>query len=293
MTVGDVTADGRARILADGYPMPILGLGVWQIPEGAACVNAVRWALDLGYRHIDTAQGYGNEASVGRALRESGVPRDEVFITTKFLPDRADPVAEAEQSLRRLGVDYVDLYLVHWPAGAPVAAWPGMERSRERGLARSIGVSNFSVADLAAVMAAGTIPPVVNQVQFSPVRYRRRLLEACRQRGILVEAYSSLGTGRYLDDPVVQQIARRVGRTSAQVLLRWCLQHDVLVIPKSVHQERIRENAQIFDFSLSSVDMAELDALDRTKGTDRAYERNVWRGALRRIRALTPVPRTS
>jgi diketogulonate reductase-like aldo/keto reductase len=293
MTAGDVTADGRARILADGYPMPILGLGVWQVPEGAACVNAVRWALDLGYRHIDTAQAYGNEASVGRALRESGVARDEVFITTKFLPDRADPVAEAEQSLRRLGVDYVDLYLVHWPAGAPVAAWPGMERSRERGLARSIGVSNFSVADLAAVMAGGTIAPVVNQVQFSPVRYRRALLEACRQRGVLVEAYSSLGTGQYLGDGTVHRIARRVGRTPAQVLLRWCLQHDVLVIPKSVHQERIRENAQIFDFSLSSVDMAELDALDVTGGTDRAYERNVWRGALRRIRAIMPIPRTS
>ncbi len=178
------TADGRARMLADGYQMPVLGLGVWQVPEGAVCVNAVRWALDLGYRHIDTAQIYGNEASVGRALREAGVPREQVFITTKFYPGHTDPVAEAEQSLRRLGVDYVDLYLVHWPQGGPVWAWPGMERSRERGLARSVGVSNFSVSDLAAVMNAGTIPPVVNQVQFSPVYYRRALLEACRQRGI-------------------------------------------------------------------------------------------------------------
>jgi diketogulonate reductase-like aldo/keto reductase len=293
MPVGELTADGRARVLADGYQMPVLGLGVWQIPDGAACVNAVRWALDLGYRHIDTAQAYENEASVGRALREAGVPRDEVFITTKFDPRRADPVAEAEQSLRRLGVDQVDLYLVHWPQGAPVAAWPGMERSRERGLTRSIGVSNFSAADLAAVTAAGTIPPVVDQVQFSPFSYRRALLEACRQRSVLVEAYSSLGTGRHLDDGTVQRIAQRVGRTPAQVLLRWCLQRDVVVIPKSVHQERIRENAQIFDFTLASRDMAELDALDRTKGTDRAYERNVWRGALRRIRALMPVPRTS
>jgi diketogulonate reductase-like aldo/keto reductase len=293
MTAGDVTADGRARVLADGHQMPILGLGVWQIPEGAACVNAVRWALDLGYRHIDTAQAYQNEASVGRALREAGVPRDEVFITTKFDPRQADPVAEAEQSLRRLGVDQVDLYLVHWPQGAPVGAWPGMERSRERGLARSIGVSNFSVADLAAVMAVGAIPPVVNQVQFSPMSYRRALLEACRQRGVLVEAYSSLGTGRHLGDGTIQRVAQRVGRTPAQVLLRWCLQHDLLVIPKSVHQERIRENAQIFDFTLSPQEMAELDALDRTKGTDRAYERNVWRGGLRRIRALMPSPRTS
>ena len=293
MAVGELTADGRARVLADGHQMPILGLGVWQIPEGPACVNAVRWALDLGYRHIDTAQAYQNEASVGRALREAGVPRDEVFITTKFDPRQADPVAEAEQSLRRLGVDQVDLYLVHWPQGGPVWAWSGMQRARERGLARSIGVSNFSASDLAAVLAVGAIPPVVNQVQFSPVYYRRALLDACRQRGVLVEAYSSLGTGRHLIDRPVIQVARRVGRTPAQVLLRWCLQRDVLIIPKSVRQERIRENAQIFDFTLSPQDMAELDALDRTRGTDRARERNVWQGGLRRARAIMPIRRAS
>jgi diketogulonate reductase-like aldo/keto reductase len=293
MTVGELTADGRARVLADGNQMPILGLGVLRIPAGADCVNAVRRALDLGYRHIDTAQSYGNEESVGRALREAGVPRAEVFITTKFDAGRTDPVAEAEQSLRRLGLDQVDLYLVHWPQGGPVWAWPGMERSVERGLARSVGLSNFSASHLAAVMKAGTIPPVVNQVQFSPVYYRRALLDACRQRGVLVEAYSPLGTGQYLEDTTVKRVARRVGRTPAQVLLRWCLQHGLLVIPKSVHRDRIRENAQIFDFTLSPQDMAELDALDRTGGTDRAYERHVWRGALRRARAIMPVPRTS
>jgi diketogulonate reductase-like aldo/keto reductase len=276
MTVGGLTADGRARVLADGHQMPVLGLGVWQVPAGPACVNAVRWALDLGYRHIDTAQVYGNEESVGRALRDSGVPRDEVFITTKFDPGRTDPAAEAEQSLRRLGVDQVDLYLVHWPRGGPVWAWPGMERSRERELTRSVGVSNFSAAELAAVIAAGTIPPVVNQVQFSPVYYRRALLDACRQRDVMLEAYSPLGTGRHLRKRTVKRIARRVGRTPAQVLLRWCLQHELLVIPKSTRQERIRENAQIFDFTLSPADMAELDALDRTKGTDRARERKWW-----------------
>ena len=141
--------------LADGNQLPMLGLGVWQVPDGATCENAVRWALELGYRHIDTAQAYGNEASVGKALRDSGVPRDEVFITTKFYPGRKDPVAEAEQSLRRLGVDQVDLYLVHWPQRGPVWAWPGMERARERGLARSIGVSNFSAADLDQVHRRG------------------------------------------------------------------------------------------------------------------------------------------
>jgi diketogulonate reductase-like aldo/keto reductase len=278
MTFGALTADGHARVLADGKQMPMLGLGVWQVPDGAVCANAVRWALDLGYRHIDTAQAYGNEESVGRALRDSGVPRDQVFLTTKFDPRRRDdPVAAAEQSLRRLGVDQVELYLVHWPRGGPPAwAWPRMEQARERGLARSIGVSNFGISELDDVIAAGTIPPVVNQVQFSPLKFRRALLGACRRQKIAVEAYSSLGTGQYLSNGTVGWVARRTGRTPAQVLLRWCLQHDLLVIPKSVHRERIAENAQIFDFALSGEDMAELDALDQTNGTGRAQERK-WR----------------
>jgi diketogulonate reductase-like aldo/keto reductase len=271
MTFGTVTPGGRARILSDGNHMPMLGLGVWQVPNGAACVNAVRWALDLGYRHIDTAQGYGNEESVGRALRDSGVPRREVFLTTKFHPGRKfrrlwrnDPVDTAEQSLRRLGVDYVDLYLVHWPEGGPTWAWPRMERARELGLARPIGVSNFSPSELEEVMAAGMIPPAVNQVQFSPLEYRRALLDACRRRNVAVEAYSSLGTGRHLSNETIERLADRTGRTPAQVILRWCLQHDLPVIPKSIHRERIAENAQIFDFVLSDKDMAELDALDQT-----------------------------
>jgi diketogulonate reductase-like aldo/keto reductase len=276
MTDGAVTADGRARILADGHQMPMLGLGVWQVPDGAQTVNAVRWALDLGYRHIDTAQAYGNEESVGRALRDSGIPRGEVFITTKFNPGRKDPVAEAEQSLRRLGIDQVDLYLVHWPRGGPLRAWPGMERARELGLARSVGVSNFGTRELREVIAAGTIPPAVNQVQFSALQYRRALLDACRRQNVALEAYSPLGTGRHLSNATVNRVAQRVGRTPAQVLLRWCLQHDVPVIPKSTHRERIAENAQIFDFALSDEDMADLDALDQTNGTDRALERPWW-----------------
>ncbi len=276
MTVGAVTADGRARVLADGNQMPMLGLGVWQVPNGAATVSAVRWALDLGYRHIDTAQAYGNEESVGQALRDSGVPRGEVFITTKFYPGRNDPVAEARQSLRRLGVEQVDLYLVHWPQGGASWAWPGMERARELGYARSVGVSNFSAGELAEVIAAGTTPPAVNQVQFSALQYRRALLDACRRRNVTLEAYSPLGTGRHLANETVNRVAERVGRTPAQVLLRWCLQHDLLVISKSTHRERIGENAQIFDFALSSQDMAELDGLDQTNGTDRALESTWW-----------------
>jgi diketogulonate reductase-like aldo/keto reductase len=276
MTVSATTADGRARVLADGNQMPMLGLGVWQVPNGPATVNAVRWALDLGYRHIDTAQAYGNEESVGKALRDSGLPRDQVFITTKFYPGRTDPAAEARQSLRRLGVDQVDLYLVHWPQGGPVWAWPGMEQARELGYARSVGVSNFNASELAEVMAAGTIPPAVNQVQFSPQQYRRALLDACLRRNVAAEAYSPLGTGRNLSDATVTRVAQRAGRTPAQVLLRWCLQHGLPVITKSTHRERIHENAQIFDFTLSELDMAELDALDQTNGTDRALEDKWW-----------------
>src|SRR5205807_8855404 len=225
-----------------------VGLGVWQVPIGVTTVNAVRWALELGYRHIDTAQAYGNEESVGLALKQSGVPRDEVFITTKFYPGSTEPVAELEGSLRRLGVDYVDLYIIHWPQGGPTWAWPGMERARELGYTRSIGVSNFDVGELEAVTAEGSVAPVVDQVQFSPFEYRRALLAACEQRRVALEAYSPLGTGRHISEATVKRIADGVGRTPAQVLLRWCLQHDIPVISKSTHQERIEENAQIFDF---------------------------------------------
>jgi diketogulonate reductase-like aldo/keto reductase len=275
-TAGEVTQNGRARVLGDGNEIPLLGLGVWQVPDGPECENAVRWALELGYRHIDTAQAYGNEASVGRALRDSGVPREDVFVTTKFYPARKDPEAEAQRSLERLGVDSVDLYIIHWPQGGPTWAWDGMQRAREQGYARSIGVSNFSLAEIDELLAVADIPPGVNQVQFSPFEYRRRLLEGCEERGIVLEAYSPLGTGRHLGDKRVAEIASRVGRTPAQVLIRWCLQRDLVVLPKSTHRERIEENAQVFDFTLSGEDMAALDALDTTDGTDRARERKWW-----------------
>ena len=260
------------RVLADDNEIPLLGLGVWQVPKGPECEQAVRWALELGYRHIDTAQAYGNEESVGRALRDSGVPREEVFITTKFYPAREDPEAEAQRSLERMGLDYVDLYIIHWPQGGPTWAWPGMERARAAGHARSIGVSNFSVAQLDELLAIAESRAGVNQVQFSPFKYRRALLDACDERGVALEAYSPLGTGRHLSDRRVGEIAERAGRTPAQVLLRWCVQRELIVIPKSTHRERIAENAQIFDFELSDEDMAALDALDETGGTERSNE---------------------
>ena len=273
-----LTSDGRGRVLADGTVIPLLGLGVWQVPDARACVQAVRVALEVGYRHIDTAQAYGNEASVGRALRESGLARDEVFITTKFQSDRRDPLRESARSIERLGVDYVDLYLVHWPQGGATWAWPEMEHTCERSYTRSIGVSNFSAVELGEVMAMASTPPVVDQIQLNPFAYRERLARACARHNVALEAYSPLGTGGHLGDPVVGAIAQRLNRTPAQVLLRWCVQRGVPVVSKSTHRDRIEENARIFDFALSPEDMAELDALDRTGRTDAALERKWWSG---------------
>ena len=272
-----INADSTRR-LSDGNEIPLLGLGVWQVENSSVCVDAVRWALEAGYRHVDTAQAYGNEESVGVGLRESGLPREEIFVTTKFFPRREDPVAELEKSLERLGLDYVDLYIIHWPGGGPLWAWPGLERAKELGLTRSIGVSNFSAAELDELLAAAKTPPVVNQVQFSPFAYRKGLLAACEQHDIVLEAYSSLGTGGHLEDPVVARIAGRLERTPAQVLLRWALEHGVPVIPKSTHKARIVENGRLFDFSLTDDDMSALDALDQTGGTSAARE-NTWWGA--------------
>ena len=245
MAAGTVTADGRARVLADGNEIPLLGLGVWQVPDGRECEDAVRWALEAGYRHVDTAQAYGNERSVGRALRSSGVPREDVFITTKFHPGRRDPEAEAQRSLERRGVDSVDLYIIHWPQGGPTWAWEGMQGARGRGYARSIGVSNFSASDLQAVREVADVPPVINQVQFSPFEFRRALLEACERHGVALDAYSPLGTGRHLRDRQVARIAGRLARTPAQVLIRWSLQRDVVVLPKSTHRETERAGLRL------------------------------------------------
>ena len=258
MSAGESTANGRTRVLADGTEIPLLGLGVWQVPEGRECEDAVGWAL------------------VAVRLRDSGVPREEVFITTKFFPRHQDPAAEAERSLERLGVEFVDLYIIHWPEGGPTWAWDGMQRARESGHARSIGVSNFSIAELDELIAVADVAPTVDQVQFSPFEYRRRLLEACEERGVVIEAYSPLGTGRHLGDRTVAEIADRLGRTPAQVLIRWSVQRELVVLPKSTHRERIAQNAEVFDFTLSGEDMAALDALDGTDGTDQARESTWW-----------------
>jgi 2,5-diketo-D-gluconate reductase A len=266
---------GGARVSAP--EIPVLGFGVWQVPDGDVCIDAVQAALEAGYRHIDTAQAYENEESVGEGIRRSGVPRAEIFNTTKFFPRQGrDPAEEAARSCERLGVDQVDLYLVHWPANGPTWAWPGMERAHEAGHARSIGVSNFSVAELDELLAQASVRPAADQVRFNPFDYRRGLLDAAAERGIAIEAYSPLGTGEHLGDPTVGRVAARVGRTPAQVLIRWCIQRGTIVLPKSTHRERIEQNAQVFDFELSDEDMAELDALDRTGGADAALESPWW-----------------
>jgi 2,5-diketo-D-gluconate reductase A len=264
------------QTLADGHEIPTLALGVWQTPEGRETKDAVRWALELGYRHIDTAQGYGNEESVGEGFRQSGLDRDDVFITTKFYPGSRDPVRELEASLQRLRLEYVDLYLVHWPQGGPTWAWPGMERAHSLGYARSIGVSNFSIAELEQVFASATTAPVANQINLNPFSYRRDLIEENLRRKLVTEAYSPLGTGRHLSNQRVRAIARRVGRSPAQVLIRWGLQHDFVMLAKSTHRERIAENAGAVGFTLSDAEMAELNSLDSGSRPGEALERKWW-----------------
>jgi diketogulonate reductase-like aldo/keto reductase len=253
--------------------MPVLGLGVWQMAAGRETEQAVEWALEAGYRHIDTASMYRNEQSVGAALRSAGLPREDLFVTTKLMPGRPSATRELEKSLTRLGLDYVDLYLIHWPLPlANARMWRQLEALQAGGRARTVGVSNFGRDRLAKLIASAASLPAVNQVQFSPYQYRRRLLEYCNQRGIVFEAYSPLARGRGLNDPAITAVAERLDRTVAQVMLRWAIQHGAIVIPKSSHQDRIRSNAQLFDFQLTDAEMQALDALDRTSNSAQARE---------------------
>lgn len=251
--------------------MPVLGLGVWQMAAGGETEQAVEWALEAGYRHIDTASLYRNEQSVGAALRRSGLPREQVFVTTKLMPTHPSAARELGKSLKRLSLDYVDLYLIHWPlplVGARL--WRELESLHRLGLAREIGVSNFGRDRLGKLMQGASRMPAVNQVQFSPFQYRRRLLDYCLEQGIVFEAYSPLERGKGLQDPTIAAIAARLDRTPAQLMLRWAIQHQAVVIPKSSREERIRSNAQVFDFELADGDMRMLDALDRTNGSAQA-----------------------
>ena len=262
---------GDTVTLANGVKMPRLGLGTWKSAEGAEVEQSVRWALDIGYRHVDTAAIYGNERGVGSAVRDSGVPREQVFVTTKVWNDdqRAgrDAVLRAfDESLRRLGMDYVDLYLVHWPVkGMYKEAWRALETVYEGGRAKAIGVSNFLVHHLTDVLADARVKPMVNQVEFHPRLLQRDLMEFCRREAVVQEAWSPLMKGKVAEIPAIREIAAEHGKTPAQVVLRWNLQHGVVTIPKSVRRERLEENAALFDFQLAADEMAKIDALDRGK----------------------------
>ncbi len=272
MTVLDATIS-----LATGAAIPALGFGTWQIPDGAPAYDATTAALRAGYRHIDSARDYGNEASVGRAVRDSGLPRGEVFVTSKLpaeIKDQHKVQASFDQTMRLFALDYVDLYLIHapWPwseIGKDCTAqnkqvWTQMEAILASGRARAIGVSNFSVADLRAILDGCTVAPMVNQIRWFVGHTQPDVVSFCEQHGVVVEAYSPLATGRILDDPRLVAVAAHYRKTVAQVCIRYAIQHGLVALPKSTHPARIIENGAV-DFIISDDDMALLDALDGTR----------------------------
>jgi diketogulonate reductase-like aldo/keto reductase len=265
--------------LRDGRAIPQLGFGVFQIPSGDDTRTAVAAALAAGYRHVDTAAVYRNEADVGAAIRASGLPPGSVWVTTKLAnADQGASTARRafEASLERLGLEAVDLYLLHWPHQHRLASWRVLEQLHAEGVARSVGVSNFLVRHLDELLAHASVPPAVNQIELSPFLHRSRedTLRRCAEAGIVVEAYSPLTKGRRLDDSTVARIAAAVGRTPAQVLIRWSLQKGFVVLPRSSNASRIVENAAVFEFALDDDQIAALDALDEglTTGWDPARQ---------------------
>jgi len=251
--------------LNNGAAMPRFGLGVYQTPIGAPTENAVKWALAAGYRHVDTARLYKNEVSVGKAIRESDVAREDVFVTTKLWPtDLLHIQAAFDRSLAHLDLDYVDLYLIHFPVPGRISAmWRSMEQLAASGKARSIGVSNFTSRQLGSLLRRASVPPSVNQVRASVFGYNKATYALCQKEGVAFEAYSPLHRGKGLDDAVVTEVAARYKKSTAQVLLRWGLQKNMVVIPKSARESRIAENADVFDFEISEADMARLNAVSK------------------------------
>lgn len=254
-------------VLNNDVLIPQVGLGVFQTPDGRTTVDAVHAALECGYRHIDTASIYGNEKSVGEAISTSGVPREDVFITTKLWNEdirRHRTMDAFQESLDRLGTDYVDLYLIHWPAEGWQDAWDAMQEIYRSGRAHAIGVSNFAKNHLDELLANTDVKPAVNQIESSPTFPNQDMVDYCHALGIAVEAWSPLGgTGSdLLKDERLIEIGEKYGKSSAQVVIRWHLQRDVIVLPKSVHNTRIQQNIHVFDFELDDEDMRRISAMD-------------------------------
>ncbi len=252
--------------LNNGVEIPRLGLGTFNAQEGAETYQAVQWALEAGYRHFDTASFYANEESIGKAVNESGIARSEIFLVTKvWNSDQGydNTLRALDVSLNKLGSEYIDLYLIHWPLkGLRRETWKALIRLQEEKRCRAIGVSNYTARHLDELLADSPIAPAANQIEFNPFLYRKDLLDYCQSKGIAVAAYCPLARARKLEAPGLLAIAARYAKSPAQVAIRWALQHGLVVIPKSVHHERIFENASIFDFELSESDMRELDNLN-------------------------------
>jgi len=256
-----LTIDSKIE-LNNGAKMPLLGFGTWQAKNGKTAYNAVRDALKVGYRHIDTAKYYGNEVSVGKAIRDSGIPRNEIWVTTKLWPTDAIKLEKAFiTSFNKLDIDYIDLYLIHWPVpGMVKKTWLKLEEVyKKSGKIKSIGVSNYSVRKLKSTLSIATIKPVINQIKCSPYNYNPAMHKFCKENGIIMEAYSPLTRGSKLEDIALSAIADKYNKTSAQILLRWCIQKGIPAIPKSIHEKWIVENANVFDFEISNSDIAKLD----------------------------------
>lgn len=253
--------------LHNGVEMPVLGLGVYKVEEGTQIEETIHSALDYGYRLVDTASFYQNEDGVGRTIRNSSIPREELFITTKVWNSEQgydNTLRAFDESMERLGLKYLDLYLVHWPVkGMYLQTWRALEKLYKEGRVKAIGVSNFKIHHLQDLLSHCVERPVINQVELHPLLAQTELRNFCRQNEIKVEAWSPLSRGRFLDEPVLGSISDRHGKTPAQVILRWHLQHEIIPIPKSVTPSRLKENAEVFDFKLSQQEMAEIDGLNK------------------------------
>ncbi|MEC0297293.1 aldo/keto reductase [Peribacillus frigoritolerans] len=260
---------GETITLHNGVKMPQLGFGVFKVKNGNETVESVKKAIEVGYRAIDTAAVYENEEGVGQAIRECGVPREELFITSKVWNTEQGyetTLKAFEDSLNRLGLEYLDLYLIHWPGKDKyLETWRALVKLYKDGKVKSIGVSNFHVHHLENLLANSEVKPVVNQIELHPLLTQVEIRDYCAKHEIKVESWSPLGRGNLLEEPTIKHIAKKHGKSSAQVLIRWHLQHDLVVIPKSITPSRIKENAQVFDFSLSLNEMNQIDALNKNE----------------------------